>query len=171
MTPASTVAPAVQAAYDLARERFAAQGVDTETALAFLTRVLKMPTIAKTWSEIADQAHDLGWSHEQYLAPPRDPEFKGLVRDRDHTVVGFVERGLNQGRVEALPLEPGVVGADPGLPARVDDPVAQQELRQPMSGSHQVGAAVLAGADHVAGSFVELVGDGDRRVRIQPQQR
>lgn len=36
--------------------------------LAFLTRVLKMPTIAKTWSEIADQARDLGWSHEQYLA-------------------------------------------------------------------------------------------------------
>lgn len=28
--------------------------------LAFLTRVLKMPTIAKTWSEIADQARDLG---------------------------------------------------------------------------------------------------------------
>ena len=27
-----------------------------------------MPTIAKTWSEIADQARDLGWSHEQYLA-------------------------------------------------------------------------------------------------------
>ena len=36
--------------------------------LAFLTRVLKMPTIAKTWAEIADQARDLGWSHEQYLA-------------------------------------------------------------------------------------------------------
>ena len=27
-----------------------------------------MPTIAKTWAEIADQARDLGWSHEQYLA-------------------------------------------------------------------------------------------------------
>ena len=36
--------------------------------LAFLTRVLKMPTIAKTWAEITDQARDLGWSHEQYLA-------------------------------------------------------------------------------------------------------
>jgi L-rhamnose isomerase len=39
MTPAPTVAPAVQAAYDLARERFAAQGIDTETALARLDAI------------------------------------------------------------------------------------------------------------------------------------
>ena len=43
-------------------------GERISSQLAFLTRVLKMPTIAKTWSEIADQARDLGWSHEQYLA-------------------------------------------------------------------------------------------------------
>lgn len=39
MSPASHVAPAVQAAYDLARERFAALGVDTEAALARLDTV------------------------------------------------------------------------------------------------------------------------------------
>ena len=43
-------------------------GERISSQLAFLTRVLKMPTIAKTWAEIADQARDLGWSHEQYLA-------------------------------------------------------------------------------------------------------
>lgn len=36
----------------------------------------------------------------------------------------------------ALPSQPRAVGADPGLSARVDDPMAQQELRQPVSGSH-----------------------------------
>jgi DNA replication protein DnaC len=36
--------------------------------LAYLTRTLKMPTIARTWEEIAAQARDLGWSHEEYLA-------------------------------------------------------------------------------------------------------
>ena len=36
--------------------------------IAYLTRTLKMPTIGRTWEEIAAQARDLGWSHEEYLA-------------------------------------------------------------------------------------------------------
>jgi DNA replication protein DnaC len=36
--------------------------------IAYLTRTLKMPTIGRTWEEIADRARDLGWSHEEYLA-------------------------------------------------------------------------------------------------------
>jgi DNA replication protein DnaC len=36
--------------------------------IAYLTRTLKMPTIARTWEEIAARARDLGWSHEEYLA-------------------------------------------------------------------------------------------------------
>jgi hypothetical protein len=36
--------------------------------LAYLTRVLKTPTIGRCWEELADQARDDNWSHEEYLA-------------------------------------------------------------------------------------------------------
>ncbi|MFB9965644.1 IS21-like element helper ATPase IstB [Sinosporangium siamense] len=36
--------------------------------LAYLTRVLKMPTIGAFWEELAEQARDQNWSHEEYLA-------------------------------------------------------------------------------------------------------
>jgi DNA replication protein DnaC len=36
--------------------------------ISYLTRALKMPTIGRTWEDIAIQARDLVWSHEEYLA-------------------------------------------------------------------------------------------------------
>src|SRR3954453_13185750 len=36
--------------------------------LAYLTRVLKTPTIGRCWAELAEQARDENWSHEEYLA-------------------------------------------------------------------------------------------------------
>nr|WP_281245855.1 ATP-binding protein [Pseudonocardia oroxyli] len=36
--------------------------------LAYLARVLKTPTIGRCWAELADQARDENWSHEEYLA-------------------------------------------------------------------------------------------------------
>ncbi|EFC78764.1 IS21-like element helper ATPase IstB [Parafrankia sp. EUN1f] len=36
--------------------------------LGYLTRVLKMPTIGRIWEQLADQARDENWSHEEYLA-------------------------------------------------------------------------------------------------------
>jgi len=36
--------------------------------LAYLTRVLKTPTIGRCWEALADQARDENWSHEEYLA-------------------------------------------------------------------------------------------------------
>lgn len=36
--------------------------------LAYLTRVLKVPTIGRSWEELAEQARDENWSHEEYLA-------------------------------------------------------------------------------------------------------
>ena len=52
--------------------------------------------------------------------------------DRDHTVVGLIKSDLDQRRVEALPPQPGIMRVAPGLTARVDDPMAQQQFRQPM---------------------------------------
>jgi DNA replication protein DnaC len=36
--------------------------------MAYLTRVLKTPTIAVFWEELAEAARDQNWSHEEYLA-------------------------------------------------------------------------------------------------------
>jgi len=36
--------------------------------LAYLTRVLKTPTIGRTWQQLADAARAENWSHEEYLA-------------------------------------------------------------------------------------------------------
>jgi DNA replication protein DnaC len=44
-------------------------GVSTElgSKLAYLTRALKTPTTARVWDDLAVQARDLNWSHEEYL--------------------------------------------------------------------------------------------------------
>jgi DNA replication protein DnaC len=44
-------------------------GPSTElgSKLAYLTRALKTPTIARVWDELAAQARELNWSHEEYL--------------------------------------------------------------------------------------------------------
>lgn len=36
--------------------------------LAYLTRVLKTPTIAACWDQLAERAREANWSHEEYLA-------------------------------------------------------------------------------------------------------
>src|SRR4051794_10562038 len=36
--------------------------------ISYLARVLKTPTIGAFWQELADQARDQNWSHEEYLA-------------------------------------------------------------------------------------------------------
>jgi DNA replication protein DnaC len=35
---------------------------------SYLTRVLKVPTIAACWEQLAEQAREANWSHEEYLA-------------------------------------------------------------------------------------------------------
>jgi len=42
--------------------------VEPHSMLAYLTRVLKTPTIGAFWEELAEQARDQNWSHEEYLA-------------------------------------------------------------------------------------------------------
>ncbi|MFG2987424.1 ATP-binding protein [Streptomyces sp. NPDC048258] len=52
--------------------------------IAYLTRVLKTPTIGACWEDLAAQARDENWSHEEYLAAllqrqVADRESKGTV--------------------------------------------------------------------------------------------
>ena len=44
------------------------RGEELASQLAYLTRVIKAPTIAAVWAELADTARADGWSHEEYLA-------------------------------------------------------------------------------------------------------
>src|SRR3954451_14464494 len=39
-----------------------------DSNIAYLARVLKTPTIGRVWEDLADQARDANWSHEEYLA-------------------------------------------------------------------------------------------------------
>ena len=43
-------------------------GKDAVSEIAYLTRVLKTPTIGRTFEELAESAREGGWSHEEYLA-------------------------------------------------------------------------------------------------------
>src|SRR3954451_3152163 len=43
-------------------------GSSLGSKMAYLTRVLKTPTIGRVWEELAAQARDENWSHEDYLA-------------------------------------------------------------------------------------------------------
>jgi len=43
-------------------------GPDLTAQMAYLTRVIRAPTIAAVWADLADVARDQGWSHEEYLA-------------------------------------------------------------------------------------------------------
>lgn len=45
---------------------------EVSSRILYLARALKTPTIARTWEDIAVQARDLGWSHEEYLAAVLD---------------------------------------------------------------------------------------------------
>lgn len=44
------------------------QDTDTAATLGYLARALKAPTIGRVWEQLADQAREQGWSHEEYLA-------------------------------------------------------------------------------------------------------
>jgi hypothetical protein len=40
-------------------------GRELASTIAYLARVLKTPTIGRTWEELADKARASGWSHEE----------------------------------------------------------------------------------------------------------
>src|SRR3954453_15784670 len=42
-------------------------GSNLGSKLAYLTRVLKTPTIGRVWEDLAAAARDANWSHEEYL--------------------------------------------------------------------------------------------------------
>src|SRR3954466_1680097 len=65
MTPTTTTTTTA-AAVNTTTTRVLPDGLGSK--LAYLTRVLKTPTIGRVWEELAAQARDENWSHEDYLA-------------------------------------------------------------------------------------------------------
>jgi DNA replication protein DnaC len=51
-----------------ARSQITAVKDGMPSMIAYLTRVLKTPTIGRCWEEMSAQARDENWSHEEYLA-------------------------------------------------------------------------------------------------------
>lgn len=68
----------------------------------------------------------------------------------------------------SLPVQPGVVGAGPGIAAGRDQAVAQQELGEPVPGPHEIRADVLAGPHQILGCL--LRGDRDPHRVIWPSR-
>lgn len=61
--------------------------------LAYLTRALKIPTISRCWEDLADQARDENWSHEEYLAALLGPTVSPPARQ-----CGFAPRTFRRSR-------------------------------------------------------------------------
>ena len=83
--------------------------------------------------------------------------------DRQDVVVVGVERQTGRTALELrqrFVAQPDVVLPGPRITVVVDDPVTQQQLRQPVPGPHQITTAVLASTDQVASRL--LIGRGDR---------
>ena len=57
---------------------------------------------------------------------------------------------------QCFAAQPLVVPARPGVTAVVDDPVAKQQLGQPVLGTHQVPAAVLTSTDPVSYTHLDV---------------
>src|SRR3954451_6853282 len=65
MTPTTTTTTTA-AAVNTTTTRVLPDGLGSK--LAYLARVLKTPTIGRVWEDLAEQARDANWSHEEYLA-------------------------------------------------------------------------------------------------------
>src|SRR3954447_23484882 len=86
-----------------------------------------------------------------------------------HRPVALVEGDRKRSRVKALPAQPAVVGERPG-PRVVDDPVPEQQLREPVASTHQLTTHVLAGTHEIARRLFVRLRHPHRNKLTQTQQ-
>lgn len=90
--------------------------------------------------------------------------------DLEHGLIFRIERGLCC-RTHQVPLcEPSIVLRRPCGTIVVDDPVPQQQLAQPVPGTHQITPAVFPSPHQIADGLLIGRGNGDRGDLVQPQQ-
>ena len=73
-------------------------GKELVSTMAYLSRVLKTPTIGRCWEELAAQARDQGWSHEDYLATVLQRQ----VADREANATALRIAGAHFPQVKTL---------------------------------------------------------------------
>src|SRR6476620_815080 len=56
--------------------------------------------------------------------------------------------------LEVLACQPEFMSASPGLPAGIDDALAQQQFGNPVPGTHQIATDVFPGTDQIPCSFL-----------------
>lgn len=71
---------------------------DTASQIAYLARVLKTPTIGRTYADLAHTARDQGWTHEAYLAAVLARQ----VADRESSGTAIRMRGAHFPQVKTL---------------------------------------------------------------------
>ena len=69
-----------------------------------------------------------------------------------------------------LSAQPRLVPTGPGLGAVIDDPLAQQQFRQPVPCGHQISTHILSNPDQVPRGFLLHARDRDRDDLTQVQQ-
>ena len=105
-----------------------------------------------------------------FLAASSRSPHRGLAtRCTPTSPPGLLVGELQAAFVEALRREPALVRLRPGG-ALPDEPLAQEQLGEPVAGAHEVGAGILAGAHQVAGGLLGEAGHAHRRELAEAQQ-
>jgi hypothetical protein len=120
------------------------------------------PQADKTGDDVAEGrlGRELGDRAVEGVAP--------TLRLRDGAIA-LVEGERERPVCEALPAKPSVVGERPGG-ALEDEPVPQEQLREPLAGTHQIAACVLAGTHEITGCLLDRVGHAHRHELAQAQE-
>jgi hypothetical protein len=87
-----------------------------------------------------------------------------------HGLMFGLERQRLPRRVEVLLAQPSQVGSDPGFAAVVHDSAAQQQLRDPAPGPHQIATGILPGTRQVTGRLLPHRGQRHQDDLVQAQQ-
>jgi len=87
----------------------------------------------------------------------------------EHAAVALVEHDRERPALEALSAKPGVMRSCPRGRV-VHHPVPEQQLREPVTGAHQITAGVLACAHEITRGLVLRLGHTYRGYLAQPQQ-
>jgi len=91
-------------------------------------------------------------------------------RGEQHRLEGGIERQLQPRQREMLPAQPLLVHPGPRMPTGIQDPLAQQQFRQPMPGPHQITTDIFPGPDQIPRRLLFHARHPDLDDLIHPQQ-
>src|SRR5438046_2511934 len=108
------------------------------------------------------------WAWTTWGLPVRLRSSVTLLRV-EHPPVALVEHDRERPALEPLPAKPAVVRPRP-RGRLVHQPMAQQQLREPVTGPHQIAAGVLASTNEITRRLLFRPRDPDRGDLTEPKQ-